>query len=210
MRRSVCIAALVLALMLSATSRGGQDQSAYRDEVRAGLEEISVSRTTRTTHVTGSTPGCASAPFATLTADHYDLWSMALRSSDARVVKTHERPVGGFDACFGEGTKDYLFQMYATGKTANVPWTGLGGCARMDSQPPLKTVVAYHCQLNLSGLPDAYGGGFLASSTVAPNLGKGADPKAHVRGYLSTSVIVLRLWRKPPASDVTSSQPAGK
>lgn len=52
---------------------------------------------------------------------------------------------------------------------------------------------------DLSGLPDSYVGGSLVSSTLAPLLGANQPADAHVPGYLSTSVVSVRLWRKPDA-----------
>jgi hypothetical protein len=83
-----------------AQKSGGADAT-YESEVSAGLEEIFVTRTTRTQFVPGATPACAATPFTS---------------------------------------------------------------------------------------------GFLTASTLAPTGGKDA---VNVRGYLSTSVITMRFWRKP-------------
>ena len=176
--------------------QSGSAEGSYKGEVRAGVEEIYVARTTRTQHKSGATPACAAAPFPSANEDYYDLWSMELRARDSKVVKTHENEVGGFTACFSQLVVGQPVKMYATGTTASIPWTGAGECVVVKSQPPVKTVVAFHCLLDLSGLPDSYAGGFAVSSTLQPFL-KDQPPTAHVRGYVSTSILTMRLWRKP-------------
>jgi len=186
----------VAALLCASAIQAAPSESSFKQEVKAGAEEIFVFRTTRTQRKPGATPACAAAPFPSVAEDYYSLWSIELRPSDSRVVKTHQREVGGFAACFSQFTRDSPLQMYAMGTVAKVPWVGFGECILLKSQPPVRTAIALSCSLNLSGLPEAYAGGFLASSTLAPALGKDADPTAHVPGYLSTSVVTVRLWKK--------------
>jgi hypothetical protein len=181
----------------------------FRQEVEAGVEEIFVFRTTRTRRTTGPTPACEPAPFPSAAEDYYDLWSIQLRTSDARVVETHESAVGGFTACFAAPVPGQPLQMYAIGTLASIPWTGTGQCDPVKSQPPIRTVISFNCVLNLISLPERYAGGFFVSSTVAANLGRGADPAEHVPGYLSTSVVTVRLWHKPPAEGSASPSAAG-
>jgi hypothetical protein len=50
-----------------------------------------------------------------------------------------------------------------------------------------------------TGGPPGYSGGFAVSSTMAPFLDKDQPPTAHVPGYLSTSVVTVRLWKTLPA-----------
>lgn len=107
----------------------------------------------------------------------YVLRSIALKPADSRVVNKHEREVGGFSACFGPLTRDHPLVLKA--------------------QPPVRTAIAFTCHLQLSGLARAYAGGSVVSSTLAPFIRKNQPATAHVRGYLSTSVVVIRLWRKP-------------
>jgi hypothetical protein len=171
----------------------------HGQEVRAGAEEIYVFRTTRTQHTSGATPACAAAPFPSANEDFYALWSIELRSSDSRVVNTHKRMVGGFTACLSQLSQGHPVQMYATGTVAAIPWSGIGECVVANSQPPIRTAIAFNCRLDLSGLSEGYSGGFLVSSTLAPFLGKDQPATAHVPGYLSTSVVTLRLWRKRSA-----------
>lgn len=177
-----------------AAQRPQQDR--YEAEVRAGAEGIYVARTTRTRHTSGATPACGKAPFASADEDYYALWSVGVRARDSRIVDTRKDLVGGFAACFSQLVRGRPVEMYAAGTVAHVPWTGTGECMVLRSQPPVKTVVAFHCLLDLSGLPGEYSGGFVVSSTVQPFL-KGQPPTAYVPGYLSTSVVIFRLWKMP-------------
>ncbi len=195
--RSAVLLAGLLALTAAHAARA---PSAYVQEVRAGLEDIYVFRTTRTEHHSGTTPACASAPFQPVNTDYYENWSIGLRSTDSRVVDTHEREIGGFTACFGPLTLAQPLDMYATGSVAHIPWTGVGQCLPLQSRPPVRTALAFTCHLRLSGLPPAYAGGFAVSSTLAPFISKTQSATAHVPGYLSTSVVVIRLWKKPTAA----------
>jgi hypothetical protein len=169
----------------------------FKQEIKAGVEEIFVFRTTRARRTSGPTAACSSAPFPSVNEDFYDLWSVKLRASDARIDSTHESSVGGFTACFGQGVPGQPLPMYAIGNLAHIAWTAVGQCNLVKSQPSVHTVVAFNCELDLSGLPQGYSGGFLVSSTLAPALGKDADPTASVPGYLSSSVVTARLWRSP-------------
>ena len=190
----------VLALVVL-SAQAEQTAAVYKQEITAGTEEIYVFRTSRTEATPGGTPFCAAAPFVSIREDFYALASLELNTKTSKVTNTHVRPVGGFRACFTgfspvvEGQARTL-QMFAKGETAGIPWTGQGGCVVMAAQPPVRTVLALNCQLALSGLGEPYASGLLVSSTVAPVLGANARPDAHVPGYLSTSVVTLRLWKK--------------
>ena len=184
---------LILTAMQAASAES-PDSAAFRQEVKAGIEEIFVFRTTRSSKELGATPACSAAPFDTVTEDHYDLWSIELRASDSRVVSTHKKPVGQFRACLSLLSQSQPLKMYATGVIAGITWTGIGECAITKAQPPVRTVLSLNCQLNLSDLPDRYAGGVLTSSTLAPLLAREQGPTAHVPGYLSTSVVTARFW----------------
>jgi hypothetical protein len=190
---------MIAALLCAPALPARPTQSTYKQELKAGLEEIYVFRTTRTQHQSGKTPACAAAPFASVNEDYYDLWSIELRAGDSRVVNTHENEVGGFTACFGPLALDRPLLMYATGKVAGIPWAGAGECLTLKSQPPVRTAIAFNCRMNLTSLPQSYAGGFLVSSTLAPFISRDQAPTAHVPGYLSTSVVTMRLWKKTAA-----------
>jgi hypothetical protein len=196
-RMGLAILATLVALGSTQVNSATPSKASYQEEVTAGLEEIFVFRTTRSAQERGATPACAPAPFATVSEDRYNLWSIQLRASDSRVVKTHEKPVGDFRACFSQLAEGKPLNMYAMGTVASVPWVGVGECLITKAQPPVRTVLALNCQLALSGLPEGYTGGLVTSSSLAPLLGREQGPTAHVPGYLSTSVVTIRLWKKP-------------
>jgi hypothetical protein len=164
--------------------------SVYREEVSAGLEEIYLTRTTRTQYIQGATPACSAAPFATTSEQHYDTWSINVRASDARIVGTHQRLVGEFTACFGPVGPGGTFSAYSRGVAGSLTYTALGECRFMRSKPPAPKLLVLACALDLGDLPGDYSGGYITTSSLA------ASDGIHVRGYLSTSVITMRLWRK--------------
>lgn len=198
--------ALAIALIGGATpSLGAPTAAAFKQEVRSGIEEIYIFRTTRARRSIGATAACAKAPFAAATEDFYDLWSILLRDADARISDSHRKAIGGFTACFGQAAPGQALKMYASGKVGVLTWVGLGECNLVKSAPPERTVVPFNCVLELNELPAQYAGGFAVSSTLATSLGKDADPTAHVPGYLSTSVVTIRVWSKAKETARTKS-----
>jgi hypothetical protein len=191
-----CVAAIMMILLPACAIQREPGDSALRDEVGGSAETVYVFRTTRTRQQRGPTPACAPAPFPSANEDYYELWSIELRPDDSRVVDAHKSVVGGFTACLGRLAVGQPLRMYATGTVADIPWIGLGECLALKSQPPVRAAVAFTCRLDLGGLPEAYSGGFLVSSTLAPLLGANQSAAAHVPGYLSTSVVIVRLWKK--------------
>lgn len=199
MPKNLLYLAVLTASLLSSCASRGMPRGAVDDEVAGNAEEIYVFRTIRTRHERGATPACAAAQFPSANEDYYELWSIALRSQDSRVVNAREKLVGGFTACLGRLAVGHSVPMYATGNLAHTHWTGTGECIPLKSQPPIRTAVAFTCRLDLGGLPTGYVGGSLVSSTLAPLLGGSQPANAHVPGYLSTSVVTVRLWRETEA-----------
>jgi hypothetical protein len=197
-RRSLVPSALLLAAWMSGCAfsphQAGSTEAAYVTEVSDGLEEIYVTRTTRTQYIPGATPACAAAPFNSASEQHYDAWSVSLRSTDARMVNTHVRRMGEFAVCFGALTSERSFPLYAWGNQGAVTYRAAGECRFMQSKPPAAKLLVLSCRADLNGLPDSYVGGYLTTSSLAPSGGKNA---LDVPGYLSTSVITMRLWKKP-------------
>ena len=194
--RGVYVAAVMIATLSGCASPGTPSAATPGSELGGSAEEIYVFRTTRTRHVRGPTAACAPAPFASANEDYYELWSIELRSRDSRLVDARRSAVGGFTACLGQLAAGQPVPMYAMGTLAEIPWTGVGECMPAKSQPPIRTAIAFTCRLDLNGLPPKYAGGFLVSSTLAPALGANQPANAHVPGYLSTSIVSVRLWKK--------------
>jgi hypothetical protein len=166
--------------------------AAYTEEITAGLEQIYITRTTRTEYIQGATPACAAAPFPAASEQHYDTWTLALSAADGRIAKTHERRIGEFMACFGPVAPNGTFALYSRGTHGAMPYTATGECKFMKSKPPAPKLLVLNCSADLSELPSPYVGGYLTTSSLAPSGGKDARD---VRGYLSTSVITMRLWK---------------
>jgi hypothetical protein len=171
----------------------------HRNTLSTEREEVYVFRTTRTERTRGTTPACAAARFESVAEDHYTLWSIATGHATARVKTADVASVGEFRACFAAATPGRPFGMSAFGAVAGIAWSGYGECTPVVSQPPESTVRAFTCNLTIEGLPEGYDGGWLTSSTVAPVLGASAPADAHVPGYLSTSIVTLRLWKTATA-----------
>jgi hypothetical protein len=169
----------------------------YHHEISAGLEEIYILRTVRKEHTQGATPACAAAPFEVANEDVYELWSMEQQSSDGRLLQTHKEQAGSFRICIGPLAAGKPFSIYTVFQIGGKQHTGLGQCSATPGQPPLKTLLGLSCVANASDLPPEYAGGSMISSTLAPVLGRDQPVDAHVPGYLSTSIIVMRLWKKP-------------
>jgi hypothetical protein len=199
------VASLIASLAGCATPVHGVDtsDSTYRDEIAAGVEEIYITRTTRTQYTPGPTATCSAAPFPTVSEQHYETWSLGVSPSDASVTKTHERLVGEFTACFASVGSNGTFALYSRGKHEAISYTSVGECKFMKSKPPAPKLLVLSCNGDLSELPTSYIGGYLTTSSLAPSGGKDAT---HVRGYLSTSVMTMRLWKKPLAPASSTSQ----
>lgn len=195
MRRMALSLLGVMTVLCGVPAGAAEDE--YQHEVSGTREEIYIFRTSRTQRVRGATPACRDAGFESVAEDRYALASVVTAHGSSRIVRSHVRGVGEFLACFGAAVAGKPIAMYATGKVGGKDWTGRGECSGMPSQPPDKRVLAFNCNLTISGLPAGYAGGWATSSTLQPSLGKDAPPDAHVAGYLSTSVVVMRLWRTP-------------
>lgn len=185
-------------MLLACTHANASEPDAFAQELTLGKEEVYVFRTVRSERNAGATPFCEAANFASTREDHYTLWSLNLDAATGRVTDAHVGEVGGFRACFGTVSITEPFAMYAAGDVGAVSWSGTGTCALAPAQPPIRTALAFNCSLAIDASDD-YAGGWLVSSTLAPLLGAEYPPDAHIEGYLSTSVVTLRLWKAAEA-----------
>jgi|GEM_PF-1087925 len=183
-----------------------QPASDYHREVSAGLEEIHVVRTVRIEHARGATEKCAAAPFPVVTEDVFETWSIETQPNDGRIIDTRRQPVGSFRGCIGQMAEGRALQMFVVGTMNDVPYTSLVECRAPPAPGPLRTLLALTCVGSLTDLPPAYAGGLMVSSTLAPVLGRDQPVDAHVPGYLSTSVITTRLWKKSDSSAAPGSR----
>ena len=184
--------AVVLALVMSLASCAAAPD--FNREMSGGVEEVYVARTVRVEHAAGASAACAAAPFKVSSDSVYDLWSIE-QGPNGRVTNSYARPAGSFRACIGSLTDGRAIPMYATFDTNGLSYSGLGECLLTKTPPPEKTLLPLNCILNLTELPAPYIGGILISNTLAP-IGRDLPVDAHVPGYLSTSVVTTRLWRK--------------
>jgi hypothetical protein len=184
-------------VVLSCGTPANAAEDEYQHEISGTREEIYIFRTSRTQRVRGPTPSCKDAGFESSAEDRYALASLVTAHGSSRIVRSHVKDVGEFLACFGTPVAGKPIAMYAAGKVGGKDWIGRGECNGMPSQPPDKRVLAFNCNLVISGLPEGYTGGWATSSTLQPSLGKDAPPDAHVAGFLSTSIVVMRLWKAP-------------
>ena len=166
----------------------------FNSEMTGGVEEVYVLRTVRSAHTSGATPECSAAPFTVANDSVYQLWSMAVQKSDGRITDSHASSPGSFRACIGSLT-DRVIPMYAIFNVGGLNYTGVGECLLTKTPPPVKTLLPLNCVLDLTGLPAPYTGGILVSSTLTP-VGRDLPIDAHVPGYLSTSVVTTRLWKR--------------
>ncbi len=195
MRRMTWSLLGIMVLSCGASASAAEDE--YQHEVSGTREEIYIFRTSRTQRVRGPTPACKDAGFESVAEDRYALASLMTASGSSKVARSHVKEVGEFLACFSAPVAGKPIAMYATGKVGGKEWMGRGECNGMPAQPPDKRVLAFNCNLGISGLPESYAGGWATSSTLQPSLGKDAPPDAHIAGYLSTSIVVMRLWKVP-------------
>lgn len=189
---------LVMLCSAGCVTRTAKPESAARfeAEVSGVAEEIYIHRTVRVAHQRGASEACASAPFPVANEDVYELWSLRVRPADSRVTDSHVERVGSFRACIGALAQGRPFSIYVITTLKDRTYTGLGECTGTPSQPPVRTVLSLTCVASLSHLPPEYAGGVIVTSTLAPVTGGNQPVDAHVRGYLSTSVLVVRLWKK--------------
>lgn len=191
---ATCIALIAAAGCISTPGASGGSEATYSEEVTSGLEEIYVTRTVRTQYIAGATAGCAAAVSGSVSEQHYEEWSVAVSTANAKVEKTHEKAVGEFMACFSAPIAAGTFALYMRGRIDSVSYTAVGECKFMRATPPAGKLLVLSCYGDLSDLPARYVGGYLTTSSLAPAGGRSAE---HVRGYLSTSVITMRFWLRP-------------
>ena len=168
----------------------------FQAEVSGVAEEIYIHRTVRVAHQRGASEACASAPFPVANEDVYELWSLGTDPASSRVTDSHVERVGSFRACIGALAQGRPFSIYVITTLKDRTYNGLGECTATESQPPVRTVLSLTCVASLSHLPSEYASGVMVTSTLAPVTGANQPVDAHVRGYLSTSVLVVRLWKK--------------
>lgn len=156
----------------------------------AASEDVYVVRTVRASTVAGAAPECAAAPFPTRGYDVYDLRSVDVAADTALIAAPSGPTVGGFNACLGEFRQDGTFDMFSFGELNGSAWSALAHCTIVAAREPVEEAALLHCTARIEDPPAGYVDGLLISNTMTPR-GSALD----VPGYVTTSVIVMRLWR---------------
>lgn len=164
-----------------------------------GLEEIYILRSLREER-TPKSAWCTSeragfAPFKTefLLDDRFTFWSVQVRPEDGRVANAKAGKAGDLRTCFGLTSDPKVVNFYAEGHLGELPVAGNGDCLFVRPDFPEKGIATLRCYLNLRGLPSAYVGGLLTTSSLTSGnvIGGETDPA----GYTQTSIATIRLWR---------------
>jgi hypothetical protein len=193
--RGILAAALLASLLGCASTRPIPDTSPSA----SGLEEIYILRSLREERTPKST-WCTSeragfAPFKTefLLDDRFTFWSVQVRPEDGRVANTRAGKAGDLRTCFGLTADPKVVNFYAEGHLGELPVAGNGDCLFVRPDFPEKGIATLRCFLNLRGLPSAYVGGLLTTSSLTSGnvIGGETDPA----GYTQTSIATIRLWR---------------
>ena len=110
------------------------------------------------------------------------------------MVDTNVKIVGSIHACLGPTPNAPILHFYGDILLGGTAFRGIGECHQVKTDFPERGLNVFNCFLDLSGLPDQYGGGLLTtnSMTSLKNLGMETDP----RGYTQSSIATIRLWRK--------------
>jgi hypothetical protein len=189
-------AAATLASLLGCASPAPDPQTT---NAATPLEEIYILRSLREERTPKST-WCTSeragfAPFKTefLLDDRFTFWSVQVRAEDGRVANTKAGKAGDLRTCFGLTADPKVVNFYAEGHLGELPVAGNGDCLFVRPDFPEKGIATLRCYLNLRGLPSAYVGGLLTTSSLTSGnvVGGETDPA----GYTQTSIATIRLWR---------------
>ncbi len=195
------VAAVALCLAVAACAGGlaAPDAAARAARTTAPIqttanEDIFVVRTTRASTVEGATPECAAAPFPVRQHDTYDLHGVETDAATGLVTDPLGPVVGGFNGCLGEFRPDGAFDMFTFGALNGSDYGGLVHCQLLAAGEPVEGALLIHCEGKADDPPEGYVGGLMISNSMAPTGGA-----MDVPGYTTTSIIVMRLWRAPPA-----------
>lgn len=190
--------AVIFTALASISTSGAAEHSAKAPPKMSDrrVEEIYVARSLRESRET-PTDFCSKsrAGFENVTSeDHYTFRSIAVRSSDGRLVDDNVRMIGRLRACFGSTDNPQLQNFYAEGVLGGVAFTGRGECLASKADYPESGITRSRCFLHLDGLPTEYIGGELTTNSIRSRnvVGALSDPP----GYTQPSIATIRLWRR--------------
>jgi hypothetical protein len=158
-------------------------------------EEIYVARSVRESRV-APTVFCAhtnSGFNSDAFEDQYTLRSIAIGTSDGRMVNGNITVIGSGHGCFGRTADPAILNFYLELHLGKAALRGIGDCRSMKSGFPEQGLIAWHCFLDLSDPVGEYVGGQLTSNTITSrnDLGLETDPP----GYTQSSIATIRLWK---------------
>lgn len=140
----------------------------------------------------GTTPGCAATEFPVRLEREYSFATLATDPQTGLVTDADIAPAPGFTTCVGLIDEDGGFDMEARGHVADTDYTMLMRCEVHGTDMPVAGLALLSCHGRLEDLDPKYSGGHMTSTTM-PTMNSGPD----LPGYVSTSIITVRLWRAP-------------
>lgn len=125
--------------------------------------------------------------------ERFGLWSVQAEPQTGRIADASARKVGEMRTCAAATLDATVFDFFAEGKLAELPFAGNGKCRLVQADFPERGIASFHCYLDLRGLPSEYQGGLATSNTLisAAVVGGETEPP----GYLQTSIATFRLWK---------------
>ncbi len=195
---NILSAALMLpASLLAAAASPASAQSREASLPKAAnVEEIYLARSIRESRIT-PTEFCAKMKTGVSDAtseDRYSFRSIAIRTSDGRVLDNNVSPIGNIHACFGRTADSAIQEFYGDIVFGGTALKGFGECRLGKSDFPEQGLNAFKCSLTLSSASGEYVGGLLTTNSMlsARPIGTETDPV----GYLQSSIATIRLWKK--------------
>jgi hypothetical protein len=125
--------------------------------------------------------------------DRYEFKSVATDAASGVVTDANGSRVGTLHACFSPTSDATVFSFYAEGSVGAIRIIGRGTCRTMKSDFPEAGISVATCQLDLSGLPAEYVGGYLTTNSILSRATIGADSEPP--GYIQPSIATIRLWK---------------
>jgi len=192
--RASLLAAVTLGFAILGAAQGRGPIPSSREDIYV-LHSLREERIVESSWCTPERAGFA-LPTGDVLEERFGLWSVRAEPQTGRIADPETSKVGQIRTCTAPTLDPRVFNFYAEGKLAELPFTGNGDCRLVQADYPERGLAALRCYLNLRGLPLDYQGGLATSNTLISEavLGGETDPP----GYLQTSVATFRLWKTLP------------
>lgn len=163
-----------------------------REEIYV-LRSLREERTAKSTWCTAERAGFAPFNSEFLIDDRFTMWAVHVPPGNGRVADAKSSKAGDLRACFGLTADPKVINFYAEAQISGLSMVGKGDCLVVRRDFPEQGFATFRCYLDLRGLPPAYVGGLLTTSSVNSKalLGSESDPP----GYVQPSIATIRLWR---------------